>query len=35
MEGAVRGGNQAACQALALLSGTRAGDPRQLEAAGT
>ena len=35
MEGAVRGGHQAASQALALLSGTLVGDPRQLEAAGT
>jgi squalene-associated FAD-dependent desaturase len=35
MEGAVRSGRQAATQALALLSGAGAGDPRQLEGAGT
>jgi uncharacterized protein with NAD-binding domain and iron-sulfur cluster len=35
MEGAVRSGQQAASQALALVSGTRVGDPRQLEGAGT
>ncbi len=35
MEGAVRSGQQAASQALALLSDTRMGDPRQLVVAGT
>jgi squalene-associated FAD-dependent desaturase len=35
MEGAVRSGQQAASQALALVSGIRVGDPRQLEGAGT
>ena len=35
MEGAVRSGNDAASQALALLSGTGAGNPRQLEGAST
>jgi squalene-associated FAD-dependent desaturase len=35
MEGAVRSGQQAATQALTLLSEAGAGDPRQLEGAGT
>ena len=35
MEGAVRSGSQAAIQALAFLSKAGAGDPRQLEGAGT
>lgn len=35
MEGAVRAGQQAASQALGLISGTRVDDPRELEGAGT
>jgi squalene-associated FAD-dependent desaturase len=35
MEGAVRSGRQAATQALTLLAGAGAGDPRQLEGVGT
>ena len=35
MEGAVRSGQRAALQALALVSDTGVGDPRQLEGAGT